>query len=575
MNTNQPSPQSLVARPFRLGVSITQPSFVRGKTKEREEWLSPLRSSGAAPGPPLRVLRGGRQSWRWQVKAVLFRIFIFLLVGALAFAATRALRSGARLEREGAAAFEPAAAGDPGSPGGRPWIHGSQPAAEPRAGTPDAEPESIAARRLERGLDARESGPESHHLQGIIYLRAAWDAPVATAAALREAERELASALAADPRRAGTWNDLAAVYLTWAAQLDRPRLLLDAYAATQAARALEPDLPEARFNEALALEGLGLFQQAAARLAGSWPSGVDAAAIVAKRQALAELDPVALRDSYLAELDQAAQKGGVDLFLRRADRFPGSAQRWAEEILLPRWAGAHLAGDAAKAGQWLALARALGGRLAARSAGTRPADPLLGEAVAAIDGAAAAGDRGRLELLARGHQAFGEGIEAFPAQLAEAEASFHQAERSLAAAATPFAAWGAFSKAPACTWSASCRPPWSASTASTRLPDGIPAWRCGSAGAGPCCSISWTSRGRRSTNTRWRASWRAPSEMAKASRRWVIRKPKRRRSWRSRKMPGAFWPRRCARPGRCGRGTGSASCSPRRNWRSRARAACR
>lgn len=400
---------------------------------------------------PLRVIRGSgesrglRLSTRWQ------RVLLFLLVGAAVFAVALGARSGLQpdsveLQHRDAAALVQAAFKERRDAGADAWIyrgwrelgrlHDSASEHQP--------PQGSRVRGLERQLSSLGPGPDQHQLQGLLALRRAWLTPDQSGSALHEAEKELVAALESDATRASTWSDLAAVYLSWATQFNRPRLLLDAYAATHAALELEPDLSEARYNQALALEGLGLFREAATVLAGSWPGWADLEAIRRKQDELEVIDPVALRDRFLAELEVTAEAGDAAAFLQQAERFPQTARRWVEETLLPRWADAAAAGDAQQANQLLALARALGEHLANPPDGDTLADPMLREAVATIDSALGIGDHQQLDALIRGQQAFGQGMRALPEHLDEAQAKFQEAERSLAAGASPFAGWAVF-----------------------------------------------------------------------------------------------------------------------------------
>lgn len=328
-----------------------------------------------------------------------------------------------------------------GKDGDRGWVYQGQSGS--LLDVDPAESEEQKERRLER-LHVHSSGAEQRHLRSLHHLRRAWLGSDPSARWLQDAEQELVQALAEDPEQAGAWNDLAVVHLSWASRYDRPRRLLDAYAASHAARALNPSLAEARFNQALALEGLGLFKDAAAVLDGPWPAWADAEKIANWRKELAAIDPVALREELLAKLEKAAEAGEVGEFLKQAEPFPQTARRWVEETLLPRWSEARLEGEEGRAAKMLEVAKAFGERIANPPTPKTLADPMLLESVLAITEASEQNQDGRLEYLTKGHQAFGRGMLAFPGRLEEAQSFFEQAEENFSRGRSPFASWAAF-----------------------------------------------------------------------------------------------------------------------------------
>lgn len=374
-------------------------------------------------------------------------ILLSLLVGAAGFVATRGVTGKGTASGEGhlehrelAELVQAAAERSPAATTAA-WIYRGQQVPAGRRARVAPESGAAAVRRLERRFQG-ESGAELLHGTALLALLGAWEKPEPDGQALARAERELARSLAEDGERAGAFSDLAALYLTWAAQLKRPRLYLDAYAASRAARALEPELPEARFNQALALEQLGLFQEAAGALDGGWPDWAEPEAIAVRRERLAATDPVSLHERFARALAEAADEGDLRSFLETAELAPPAAQRFAEEVLLPRWAASQEAGDGERARSWLEMARALGGRLAEPPGSAARADAMLRDTSSAIDGGA--GDRRRLASLLRGHRAYGRGMAAFPERPAEARKHFEEAELALAAGGTPFVAWARF-----------------------------------------------------------------------------------------------------------------------------------
>ena len=117
---------------------------------------------------------------------------------------------------------------------------------------PSSWPESRALAKLAAELRATmgsDTGIAAHHLLGswnIVWRNA--DAAV----------DQLRGAAALDPSNARVQSDLAAALLERAQLQQDPVSILDAYVAADSAVQLEPRLPEAQFNRALALEHLHL-----------------------------------------------------------------------------------------------------------------------------------------------------------------------------------------------------------------------------------------------------------------------------------------------------------------------------
>ncbi len=430
-------------------VSISHLIFAFRDSLGSDESIAQVAWSGKFPA--LRLIPGGGESWRSTLKARLRPTLLFILVATSIFVVARSVSSAlrpdvARLAHSEVAAIVQRAAAQQSAGRSQAWIQGGWQELRQRQDDPGANSETEGAklRRLDRQIASLEPGPDQHYLRGLLALRSAWQNGDPSAAALREAEREILEVLEKEPERAGAWNDLAAVYLTWAEQHDRPRLLLDAFAATHEALELQSDFAEARFNQAKALEELGLFQPAAAALDFDWPDWVDRQELEQRRKRLEATDPVALRESYLEELEKAVEAGDPAGFAQSAEKFPQTARRWVEEVLLPRWGTAHANGDQSGAKTLLALARGVGKLLAEPANTSILADPMLQESVEAIDRAKARGDVQGLDQLAKGHEAFGRGMGAFPESVGVALPNFRQAEGALKAAGSPFAKWAIF-----------------------------------------------------------------------------------------------------------------------------------
>jgi CHAT domain-containing protein len=241
-----------------------------------------------------------------------------------------------------------------------------------------------------------------------------------------------------DPRH---WSDLAAAYLERAAAGQDTHDDIRALSAARRAVTLAPDLPEALFNQALALERLGLREEAikawdAYRSLGTPDSGW-AGEADARRQALAAPTPAELWRGASRDLERAAALGDAVAVRRLVVRFPQQARERAEETFLPEWAGAYREGRAGDAARWLAAARTVGAALAARG------EHMAADAVAAIDAALTTpADPARATALAEGHLGAREGraLQRSGAPIA-AQRVLRTAGARLRDGSSPFAAW--------------------------------------------------------------------------------------------------------------------------------------
>ncbi|HXT19680.1 MAG TPA: zf-HC2 domain-containing protein, partial [Thermoanaerobaculia bacterium] len=188
----------------------------------------------------------------------------------------------------------------------------------------------------------------------------------------------------------------------------------DALAAT-------PNLSEALFNRALALEGLGL--PLGARQAWRRYLEVDASsswAAQARRQ-LAAIESTAPPDGASVRAELAAVAGGDERRLAELVRgFRTAARLTVQEDLLPGWARAYLGGDGPEAERQLAAARALAAEWEAQTA-----DATLRRAVEEVD---TARDGSRTQL-AHAYDALGEASRRFAVY--EVAATRAAAERAL------------------------------------------------------------------------------------------------------------------------------------------------
>lgn len=201
----------------------------------------------------------------------------------------------------------------------------------------------------------------------------------------------LARAIAADPENPRLQSDLAAVYLARGMGEKGGAGAVDVAAALESAsRALEtaPDLVEARFNRALALELLGLPGEARrawkAYLAAE--SDPEWAAEGAKRLDLLEATRTTPAEPADMLLRRAAEEGGPDLdALVAAHRF--TARQLAERQLLAEWAEAELSAKPEPARRALAAAGAIA-RIHQLQTGDPRLEAQVQEAAVAAGGAA-------------------------------------------------------------------------------------------------------------------------------------------------------------------------------------------
>lgn len=210
-------------------------------------------------------------------------------------------------------------------------------------------------------------------------------------------------------------------------------------AADRAVRAA-PDLLEARFNLALALEKALLVGQAQA----AWTEYLNHERQVewseearARLKALDHDTQSADWQRSLSRLEILADRHDVAGIRGLAARSPQSARLYAEETLLPRWAEEQFKRKPSEAARALWLARSLGEVLAAVHG-----DRMTADSVAVIDGALASGHPDLVEALIDGHRAFANGLELLRNQRhREALVEFIRAAGFLETGRSPFSLW--------------------------------------------------------------------------------------------------------------------------------------
>lgn len=165
------------------------------------------------------------------------------------------------------------------------------------------------------------------------------------------------------------WSDLAAAHYDLANRLGRASQYADALAAADRALKLSPRLPEALFNRALALERIGMIEDA--RTAWKRYLEVDGGSGWAA-EARRRMDALPVAANPPSAFDKAIE---AEEPAQLVARFPQQARAFAESELLARWAERRHENS-------LARARAIGAALRKRSG-----ESLLAHAVSAIDAA--------------------------------------------------------------------------------------------------------------------------------------------------------------------------------------------
>jgi len=294
---------------------------------------------------------------------------------------------------------------------GFPWARLALARGTQKADPADLKLAGAAGDVLEKTEGQRDA--ESRHAAGVANLLIGHRSD--GIAALEESARS--------SRDARVWNDLAAARYAAAIDDDRPSQLHDALADVAQALAIDPKLLEARFNNALILERLGLADPARK----AW-------------QSYLELDPgsgwsVEARE-HLRALQAPSGRFDPRLFDRApaeelARDFPEETRRRSETMLLAAWADAELHHDPTRAASLLARARAIGDALARLHD-----EHLLDDAVATIEHSTGPSRA----ALAGAHRLYDSGRRAFAARkLDEAEKAFADAAAAFERTGSPMA----------------------------------------------------------------------------------------------------------------------------------------
>lgn len=252
---------------------------------------------------------------------------------------------------------------------------------------------------------------------------------------------ELEQAVEEKPDDATLLADLAAAYLARAGRKSQPFDFARAGAAARRATERDPDLPEAWFNLALALEKLNARGKAVA----AWETyhGLDASSPWSKQASdhLAHLRAPAHMEKWERLRKVLGSSAGDSAAVREI--VAGSPQNIREHVereLLGRWADLWNEGRHVEAARHLALLREVGQALVSLNG-----ERIVQDSVTAIDRAESAGDRSLLGALAEGHRRYREGVRAYQRfDLSQARTDLTSARDHLRRAGSPMAGWAAF-----------------------------------------------------------------------------------------------------------------------------------
>ncbi|WP_325312335.1 CHAT domain-containing protein [Longimicrobium sp.] len=241
--------------------------------------------------------------------------------------------------------------------------------------------------------DAGESSdPDSLQASALLAIVGDDDTEQAASAAITRLSR----ALRLSRRRVPLLVDLSAAHLVRAQRTQNPRDLLEGLNYALEAVATEPHNPAARFNTALALQTLGLDEQAKIAWTDYLRSDSTSrwAEEARERRSLLRHPPMT---------EEPPQPGAPEAEVRAfAGANPQEARLYGWDSVLGDWGSAHEAGNPARTAELLQLAEQLGGALEARGG-----DASLADAVRAIR--AVRDDPAATRLLARAHRAYAAG----------------------------------------------------------------------------------------------------------------------------------------------------------------------
>lgn len=249
-------------------------------------------------------------------------------------------------------------------------------------------------------------------------------------AACTNAAVEYLEILAGSRRDARIASDLAAAYFVRAQRSDQPVDLLRALDTSDRAGALI----EGHFNRALALEALRLEQEALdgwrdieRRDTSDWRSE----AVQRRTKLVRKLDLRLATRWDRRRLAEIIRVGDTTAIRQIVSLYPGPAQRWLEEDILPQWARASSLQQREQGGRQLDMAL-----LIAREIERATGDRYILDAVERIAGTPQT-ERARRKALEEGHQAFANARNYELTQPKEALPEYRKAREAFTRAGSP------------------------------------------------------------------------------------------------------------------------------------------
>jgi CHAT domain-containing protein/Tfp pilus assembly protein PilF len=248
------------------------------------------------------------------------------------------------------------------------------------------------------------------------------------------------------PKDARIHSDLSAAYLVLAEQKDRPDAFVRALSEAETAIGIDPNLVEAHFNRALALESMSLKEKA--RKAWEEYLRLDSRsewAGEARRHLETLAAPRASRSWEEEEkrLDKAIESGNSVVIQEVLKSFPQQSRELFEQKLLPEWAEASSARPRSDS---VGLLRNL--EVFAREQSRATRDRMLPDITEAILKVLESGDATALARLTRGLTAYGRGkdlIDRLESQKAHLE--FDESRQDLRQSGNPLSGWADFYRA--------------------------------------------------------------------------------------------------------------------------------
>lgn len=237
----------------------------------------------------------------------------------------------------------------------------------------------------------------------------------------------------------GVFSDLSAAYLTRFEEEGDPLDLLRSIQAAERGLALASDEPSLLFNHAQALTRLGTRTLASAAWQAlqnrdeGWQEEASAQLQQLRRPSAEEE-----WKRIVPELESPATPR--DRIVALVEQMPWNARMYAEEVLLPRWAGAVSRGDLAGAGATLQLAT-----IVSEALSSLRGEELLADSIASIRRTVERGSPEERRALLDGLQVFGQGAVQYQEQnLTSAKALFARAASDLAVSDNPLRYWARF-----------------------------------------------------------------------------------------------------------------------------------